>query len=264
MHTGRSGGLAGWLSGRHEAGGHERTRDVEGLLRKYRAGKLVTSARNSDLESISELLAANADPNQVDDEGQLPLNAATYTGVTAVVRELLVARADANVPAQDAQGFRPLQVAAWQGHTEVTRLLLRSFASVNGGTWTPLCSAAKQGHAAIVSLLVSERADISQASGTNGHDHMTPLQAAAKGGHVEVAQVLKAALAKAPASPVITRDRAKTGSGHTNGSANLENGGSTEGFCSCLPCAHVVRLIRQTSLWSFAGDLPSSCPFFCK
>lgn len=173
--------------------------DVDAHLRTYRAGKLTTAAMNSDFESISDLLATKADPNEMDADRRLPLNTAAYTGVTRVVRELLQARADANVPARDAQGCqsRPLQIAAWQGHDEVTKLLLRSSADVNAaGTemQSPLNSAAIQGHTATLQILVRKRADLRKES-----SRMTPLEAAAKGGHVEVAHVLKAALANSPA-----------------------------------------------------------------
>lgn len=174
-------------------------RDIEELLKRHRAAQLADFAMSCDRERVRELLAAHADPNHADERGRLPLHAAVFAGKAEVVREILEARADANLAERDLHGNRPLQIAAWQGHAEVTKLLLQSSASVDvtdGRGWTPLCSAAEQGHVATVQVLVHHRADPGRAAAVAGRGSVTPLQAAAKGGHIEVAQVLKEALAK--------------------------------------------------------------------
>mmetsp|Transcript_104142 Transcript_104142/g.335804 ORF Transcript_104142/g.335804 Transcript_104142/m.335804 type:complete len:251 (+) Transcript_104142:59-811(+) len=185
-------------------------RDIEAVLRSHRAAQLADNAMRRDRDSVRELLAASADPNCPDEAGRLALHAAAYAGATEVVREMLLARADANLAERERQGNRPLQIAAWMGHTEVTKLLLRASASADatdGRGWTPLCSAAEQGHAATVQVLLSQRAEPGRHASVAGRGSVTPLQVAARGGHVEVAQVLKEALGRPSVSDSPARPR---------------------------------------------------------
>lgn len=169
-------------------------RGIEQRLKCHKAALLTDAAMSRNLTRVSELLADNADPNVADDRGRLPLHAAAFAGATEVLRLLLEARADANLPEQRQEGNLSLQIAAWQGHTEVTRLLVEHSANleaVDERGWSALCSAASQGHTATVRLLLKYAADPNRAVAVTGLGTMTPLQAAAKGRHVEVAQVLK-------------------------------------------------------------------------
>ncbi|CAE8736436.1 unnamed protein product, partial [Polarella glacialis] len=204
---GRAGG-GGWFQSGESSGQKESNtgpangrREIEDRLIRHKAALLTDASMSGDQARVQELLSENADPNMSDEQGRLPLHAATFAGATAVLSSLLDARADANLREQ-GDGNRSLQIAAWQGHLEATELLLDNRADVEAVDergWSPLCSAASQGHASVVRLLVQKGADPRRDVAVAGQGTMNALQAAAKGRHVEVAQVLKEALANAPA-----------------------------------------------------------------
>lgn len=170
--------------------------DVQQRLLRHTAARLCDASMVNDVRAVRQLLAGMSNPNSCDESGRLPLYAAAFAGSVEVVRELLAARADANIQEEDREGGLPLQVAAFQGHVEVARVLLQRSASPNGpdrSGWTALCSAACQGHTSVVRLLLDSRAEPSRPAHVASR-RITPLQAAQEAHHVKAAAVIRAAL----------------------------------------------------------------------
>ena len=122
-------------------------------------------------------------------KGILNLHIAAITGHTAIVRNLLMARHDADLNAIDSGVRTPLHWAADYGHEAVVRLLLARGASIDIGDdagRTALHCAAIQGHEAVVRLLLERGAsvDIGDKRG------QTALHNAANRGREAVARLL--------------------------------------------------------------------------
>jgi FOG: Ankyrin repeat len=85
------------------------------------------------------LLAAGADPNQLDHGGASPLHQAARLGNPEVTKALLQGGAEVN--ARFGAGGLPLHFAAWSGNPEVVRLLLEHGSEIDepdGYGLTPL------------------------------------------------------------------------------------------------------------------------------
>lgn len=130
------------------------------------------AAQNRHVEIVDVLLAAKADPNVMDGDGETPLFEAVgeffcqrfqdhQARSLEIVRRLLVAGADPN------RGYRlPLAEAAKCGNAAVVRLLLESGAKVNhpDPKWqsTALIEAVNGAQRAMVDVLVGAGADVNQ------------------------------------------------------------------------------------------------------
>jgi uncharacterized protein len=144
-----------------ERGASPNARNEDGTTALYLA------AVQGEVWTVGALLAAGALPNVEsggDAEGTplegTPLCAAASWGHRGVVRSLLAAGADPNMPESD--GFTPLIWAARGGWYECARDLLDAGADPNqaghGGT-TPLHLAAQEGWLRLVRLLLERGAD---------------------------------------------------------------------------------------------------------
>ncbi|MEV2272201.1 ankyrin repeat domain-containing protein [Nonomuraea africana] len=150
--------------------------------------QLYQAALAGNLETVSELLAAGADPNVVsegEDEG-LPLCGAAAWDHVAVVGALLAAGADVN--GREPDGWQPLAWAAANGHADTARVLIEAGADVdtaNDSGDTPLTLAARRGALGVVQVLLEAGADVSKYDG----DGDTALDIAADwvGVHLESA-----------------------------------------------------------------------------
>ncbi|PNH09635.1 Ankyrin repeat domain-containing protein 6 [Tetrabaena socialis] len=78
--------------------------------------------RHSAVEAVRALLLSGAEMDAKNADGQTALHAATWSGTVEVVRCLLLA--GANVHVADKVGDRPLHIAARKGCTRMVRLLL--------------------------------------------------------------------------------------------------------------------------------------------
>jgi len=175
--------------------------DVQKRLLLHNAARLADAALRRHTSVVRELLEAHTDPNVPAEDGRLPLHAAVFAGAKDVVKELLVARAEPNAREKEKQGGLPVQIAAWQGHTDMLKLLLQAHASANkadGKGWTPLCSAAEQGHSSCVRALIEAGAQPTMPAQLVGRPPLTPLQAAQQGGNIEAARIIR----EAPRTPV--------------------------------------------------------------
>lgn len=109
----------------------ESQRGVVGLLLKRGARTdiqsvdgppLFCAAVKGDAETAALLLAAGAEPDARNGDGDTPLHGATESGSVEIIRSLLERGADVNAPS--GRGTSVLSMAAMQGHAEACRMLL--------------------------------------------------------------------------------------------------------------------------------------------
>ena len=86
--------------------------------------ELIEAARNNNIENVRLLLDNDADPNELDDDGNTALIWASQGAYTDIVRLLLEKGADPSI--RDDDGWTALTVAShvmdW-GHTDIIRLI---------------------------------------------------------------------------------------------------------------------------------------------
>ena len=136
---------------------------------------------------VSLLLAAGADPNATDDDGETPLGLAAWNGNPMVTSHLLRAGADPNIA--DNEGGTPLYTAVGENSLRAVQLLLGAGAdpnAVGNDGWSPLHSAARLNAERIARLLLDAGANPNTPNGAG----MTPLHNAAREGAEHVADLL--------------------------------------------------------------------------
>lgn len=129
------------------------TQEVDGGQASISA-ELHKDAATGNVEHLTSLLQAGANPNLRDEAGRTPLMDAAAHGQLAVERLLLASRADVN--ARSKTGTTALIEAAEYGHQKSVKLLLASGANVNfasRGLGTALEAAERGGHNDIVAML---------------------------------------------------------------------------------------------------------------
>nr|XP_013805316.1 PREDICTED: ankyrin repeat and SOCS box protein 3 isoform X2 [Apteryx mantelli mantelli] len=181
------------------------------------------SASHGCVESVSILLEAGADPNEVTTEATTPLFLAVENGHLGIVKLLLQHGANinghhswsgwnslhqasfqgyteiikilleqgANKECEDDFGITPLFVAAQYGKLESLRILVSYGANINcqaKDRATPLLIAVQEGHAKCVELLLSEGADPNLYC--NEEEWQLPIHAAAEMGHKNILELL--------------------------------------------------------------------------
>ncbi|KAJ6438029.1 putative AC9 transposase [Purpureocillium lavendulum] len=163
------------------------------------------AARAGHRAVVKLLLAAGSDANvpASGDYGPTALQATAREGHLNVIEDLLAARADVNTTAARMAGQTALQAAAGGGHLAVVEKLLAAGADVNAAAGgiagqTALQAAAGGGHLAVVEKLLAVGADVSAAAAWIAGQ--TALQAAAGGGHLAVVEKLLTAGAGANAA----------------------------------------------------------------
>ena len=153
---------------------------------------LVRAAEGKHAEIVAHLLAAGANVNTQDEDGNTALHDVARWGHTVIVAQLLTAGADANIHNDDRE--TAFWLAVWAGRTEILRMLLanQEIKNINrkvDGT-TMLHMAAAAGHAEIVRMLIDAGADIHL---KNTYFKETPLASALNHNRKEVAEILRAA-----------------------------------------------------------------------
>ena len=155
------------------------------------------AARHGNLPAVRALLKSGVGINEgVMNRGKWRvLHVAAFYSHAALVKELIKAGADVNMPFTDVTippilNYTALHVAASRCHVTTIMELIKGGADVNIATSdgvTPLHIAADVGHEAGVLALMYAGADIN-AVVRNGH---TPLSAAVHGKHERVVELLK-------------------------------------------------------------------------
>jgi ankyrin repeat protein len=177
------------------------------LISACGTAKFFAAAESGNVQEVDRLLAAGADVNARDSQGETPLFYASFSGSKEVAELLLAHGADINAP--DREGLTPLHAAAYQGRREVVGLLIRKGANVNARSKdgsTPLHKAmewfagARRGHQAltspadiaammsVVKLLLDGGADLNAADASG----VTPLILAVSSGQQALVELLLA------------------------------------------------------------------------
>jgi len=121
---------------------------------------LVDAVRRGDVQEVARLLAAGADPNVRDPDGETPLHIAAEQCRADLAELLLRHGADPN--AKNVRGETPLHRAVWERCGAVVELLLRRGADPNARDAdgeTPFHKAVSVGDVALVELLLKHGAD---------------------------------------------------------------------------------------------------------
>ena len=119
---------------------------------------LLLASQNGRPMVVDALLAAGADVDAANNNGDTPLILASLNGHGHVVDALL--RAGAKVSAVDQFGSCALFYASRQGHCGLVDALLAAGADVNHSRVTALLIAARFGHASAVAKLLAAGADV--------------------------------------------------------------------------------------------------------
>jgi uncharacterized protein len=149
--------------------------------------RLLRAVETGDVRTLSMLIAAGLDVNEVGDGGWTPLMVAAFNGQEQAA--LMLIDAGATVNARDRSGYSPLHWAAMNGYLQASAVLLRKGAIINlqnNFGWTPLLHAAGRGHHQVVKLLLDHDAhpDLPDKEG------WTPLHKAAVNGHLRAVETL--------------------------------------------------------------------------
>tara|TARA_B100000900_G_C20474912_1_gene672971 strand:- start:205 stop:1074 length:870 start_codon:yes stop_codon:yes gene_type:complete len=138
-------------------------------------------------EIAQALVAAGADVNARDKNGDTALLLASMNGHTETAQALVAAGADKN--ARNKHGDTGLILASGKGHTETARALIDAGANVNAvdkGGNTALILASRSGHLKAVQALVAAGADVNAATKSRN----TALILASVMGHWDVVEQL--------------------------------------------------------------------------
>lgn len=134
---------------------------------------------------VTGLLAQGFDPNERDDQGQVPLFLALRSE-SRKVAAVLLAHPKVEVDVANPHGETPVMMAALRGDLALTRALLDRGARIAREGWTPLHYAASGPEPKVVELLLERGAPIDALS-PNG---TTPLMMAARYGAIDAADLL--------------------------------------------------------------------------
>jgi ankyrin repeat protein len=148
-------------------------------------------------ETIRALVAAGADQDYADINGNTALYAAAHQGHVEAIQALTAAGADVNHA--NLAGGTALYGAAWNGHMKAIWALLVAGAEVDYAAserYTALYAAALNGHVEALVALVAAGAEVKHAD----NEGNTALYAAAHQGHVDAIQVCVCSMC-ASASP---------------------------------------------------------------
>ncbi|XP_066281640.1 transient receptor potential cation channel subfamily A member 1-like isoform X2 [Branchiostoma lanceolatum] len=193
----------------HHAVGHSKVLDV--LLQNKKAKRLLEkkdgagctplhhAAQGGFDKNVRSLLAAGADRNSRNDNGETALNEAARHGRLNVMKTLLRGSGREGKPGDsikvrlvntaNSRGMRPLHLACKYGHPEVVRYLLDNHAAITqtvDGT-SPLHYAVKSGNQKTVDCLLDVHYDCLNWEDDNGN---TPLHVAAKENLPEIVTLL--------------------------------------------------------------------------
>jgi len=136
--------------------------------------------------------AVTENPSQVhefSDDGFTPLSLAAYFGNEDVIRTLLLAGADPNIPSRNGFNVYPIHSAVASNYTMIAKMLLEAGADINvvqkSGA-TPLHSAAHNGNIELLIVLLEAGAIVD----AKMEDGKTAADKAFEKGFIEIAKIL--------------------------------------------------------------------------
>jgi uncharacterized protein len=151
----------------------------------FEAAATGQTARLSDLIAGDPSLTSTYSP-----DGFTPLGFAVFFSQPEIVKVLLDAGADVNLPSRESMKVTPLASAAAAKQTEIARVLIAQGANVNARAASghiPLHEASANGNVELVKLLIESGADVNAKT----DDGKTPLDFAVEYKHDEVIELLK-------------------------------------------------------------------------
>ncbi|CAH1790266.1 unnamed protein product [Owenia fusiformis] len=143
-------------------------------------------------DNASALLAANADPNKQDSNGQTPLHFAIKDADFEMAKLLLSFGANADLT--DKNFNAPIHIASKYGHSELANLILSYGANLylrgySGAT--PIHIASSEGHIALLNIFYSYKCNFNlKVPCYYGNREQTALHIACEKAHVQVVQQL--------------------------------------------------------------------------
>ena len=154
---------------------------------------LMNAVQANDVDGARELIAAGADVDRLEPNGDAPLVMAAYLGHAGIVKLLLDAGADVKAvdPGMKATA---LHAAAYAGRTAAARLLIEHGIDIdkqgpmNG--YTALHDAIWQGHVDTARVIIDAGANLA----LKNHNGETPLQFAKAKGHREIDDMIESKL----------------------------------------------------------------------
>ena len=132
------------------------------LLEKVFPDLLVEAIKLNEFEAAKMLIAAGANVNASNSDGDTAMMLAAANGHTEIARLLIVS--GANIDNKDSIGRTELMLVARNGHREIAQLLIAAGADVNSranySLLTALLYATENGHKEIAQLLINAGADV--------------------------------------------------------------------------------------------------------
>ena len=164
---------------------------VDALLESGVELDVFESAATGRTERLVELIETDpSSTNAYSPDGFTPLGFAVFFGQPEIVKTLLNAGADANLPSRESMKVTPLASAAAAKQTDIARLLIEHGANVNAraaGGHIPLHEASANGNVELVKLLIESGADVNAKT----DDGKTPLDFAIEYKRPEVIALLE-------------------------------------------------------------------------
>ena len=148
---------------------------------------LQVAVQRGDIDQVSDLLEAGANPNTINKEGWTPLAEASFRGRIEILEMLL--DKGVFIDTRDDDNRTPLHISAKYGQYQCARLLLEHKAHSspqNKGGWSPLEEAANQGNADLATLLIHHKAEL-ELKDNGGY---TPLCRTAQSGRFDCLKLL--------------------------------------------------------------------------
>ena len=151
------------------------------------------AAATGRIRRLRDLIADDPSlANMYSPDGFTPLGFAVFFSQPEIVKALLDAGADVNLPSRESMKVTPLASAAAAKQTEIARVLLANGADVNAraaGGHIPLHEASANGNVELVKLLIDSGADVNAKT----DDGKTPLDFAIEYKRDDVVDLLKQA-----------------------------------------------------------------------
>jgi uncharacterized protein len=156
---------------------------------------LMKAVQKNDIARAEELIAGDANVDELDPNGDAPLVMAAYLGHDEIVRLLLAAGADVGA-VDPSMRATALHAAAYAGRTESARLLIAGGIDINRqgprNGYTALHDAIWENNIDTARVIIDAGADLTLTS----HSGETPLDFARAKHRTEIVAMIERALAR--------------------------------------------------------------------